>query len=84
MASAPSLVVEEDRILKNAFPAIVISTMLISPLPVLANQNNNNNNGGNGQNFAAPGPVLGAGLPILAVGYGVYWVVRRRKKGPSA
>jgi hypothetical protein len=25
----------------------------------------------------APGPVLGAGLPVLAIGFGVYWVVRR-------
>jgi hypothetical protein len=29
--------------------------------------------------FGAPGPIAGAGLPILAVGYGVYWLVRRRK-----
>jgi hypothetical protein len=29
---------------------------------------------------AAPGPVLGAGLPVFAVGYGIYWLVRRRKK----
>ena len=28
----------------------------------------------------APGPVLGAGLPFLAVGYGVYWLVKRRRK----
>jgi hypothetical protein len=28
----------------------------------------------------APGPIAGAGLPVLAVGYGVYWLVRRRKK----
>lgn len=27
----------------------------------------------------APGPIAGAGLPILAVGYGVYWLVRRRR-----
>jgi hypothetical protein len=26
----------------------------------------------------APGPIAGAGLPILAVGYGVYWLFRRR------
>jgi LPXTG-motif cell wall-anchored protein len=30
---------------------------------------------------AAPGPVLGAGLPVLAAGYGLYWLLRRRKKG---
>jgi hypothetical protein len=27
-----------------------------------------------------PGPIAGAGLPILAVGYGVYWLVRRRRR----
>jgi LPXTG-motif cell wall-anchored protein len=24
--------------------------------------------------------VLGAGLPVLAVGFGVYWLVKRRRK----
>jgi len=28
----------------------------------------------------APGPIAGAGLPVLAVGYGVYWLLRRRRK----
>jgi uncharacterized protein YjeT (DUF2065 family) len=28
----------------------------------------------------APGPIAGAGLPILAVGYGVYWLIKRRRK----
>lgn len=27
----------------------------------------------------APGPIAGAGLPILAIGYSVYWLVRRRR-----
>jgi len=27
----------------------------------------------------APGPIAGAGLPVLAVGYGIYWLVRRRR-----
>jgi uncharacterized protein (TIGR03382 family) len=33
----------------------------------------------NGGVHGAPGPVVGAGLPI-AVAYGVYWLVRRRRK----
>jgi hypothetical protein len=27
-----------------------------------------------------PGPLAGAGLPFLAAGYGVYWLIRRRRK----
>jgi hypothetical protein len=27
-----------------------------------------------------PGPVVGAGLPVIAVGYGVYWLIRRRRR----
>lgn len=44
-------------------------------------------NGQNGQGgsstggiHGAPGPLAGAGLPVVAVGYGVYWLVRRRRK----
>src|ERR1700730_18152586 len=29
---------------------------------------------------AAPGPIAGAGLPLLAVGFGVYWMIKRRRK----
>jgi hypothetical protein len=28
----------------------------------------------------APGPIAGAGLPVLGIGYGVYWLIRRRRK----
>jgi hypothetical protein len=27
----------------------------------------------------APGPLAGAGLPVLIIGGGIYWLVRRRK-----
>ena len=26
-----------------------------------------------------PGPLMGAGLPVLLIGGGVYWFVRRRR-----
>jgi hypothetical protein len=41
---------------------------------------------GNTQNYkdggihGAPSPVAGAGLPVLAVGYGVYWLIKRRRR----
>ena len=28
----------------------------------------------------AAGPIVGAGLPILAIGFGVYWLMKRRRK----
>ena len=33
-----------------------------------------------GRYSGAPGPIVGAGLPIFAIGYGVYWLVKRRRK----
>ncbi len=27
-----------------------------------------------------PGPIAGAGLPFIIAGYGVYWLMRRRRK----
>ena len=32
---------------------------------------------------AAPGPIVGAGLPALAVGYGMYWLTKRRRRKPD-
>jgi hypothetical protein len=34
----------------------------------------------NGGVHGAPGPVVGAGLPLAAVAYGIYWLVQRRRK----
>jgi hypothetical protein len=30
--------------------------------------------------LGAPGPIAGAGLPILAVGFGAYWLVKRFRR----
>ena len=35
---------------------------------------------GQGTYQGAPGPAAGAGLPFAAVTYGVYWMVKRRRK----
>lgn len=63
--------------------AILVISFTIGASPTLAcNDRGNcaNAPGHNKQVKGAPGPIAGAGLPILAVGYGVYWLVRRRHK----
>ena len=32
---------------------------------------------------SVPGPLMGAGLPVLLIGGGVYWLVRRRRNSGS-
>ena len=49
--------------------------------PALACNGSENCNNAPGQLKGAPGPIAGAGLPILAIGYGVYWLVKRRRRG---
>jgi hypothetical protein len=58
---------------------ILLSSALVAALCVPALAQNTGGNGG-GNYWGAPGPIAGAGLPVLAVGYGVYWLVRRRRK----
>jgi hypothetical protein len=39
--------------------------------------------GGSGHIGAVPGPIAGAGLPVVAIGYGAYWLIRRRRKSTT-
>jgi hypothetical protein len=68
--------------MKTILAAAVLSTILISPTLAQNNQGGNNQGGNNqgGNGHPAPGPIVGAGLPFLAVGYGVYWLVRRNRR----
>jgi uncharacterized membrane protein len=45
------------------------------------NSQGGNSQGGNSQGGVrgAPGPLVGAGLPVLLIGGGIYWLVRRKK-----
>jgi hypothetical protein len=54
-------------------PFFTTSTLALGS-PCVSNCN------GNGNVHGAPGPIAGAGLPILAVGYGVYWLIKRHRK----
>ncbi|MGX9429609.1 MULTISPECIES: hypothetical protein [Bradyrhizobium] len=63
--------------------AILALALTAMPPPAQACNDRGNCENAPGQNknvSAAPGPIAGAGLPILAVGYGVYWLIRRRRK----
>lgn len=77
--------------MKAILAAIVLTIGLLSPAFAQNGQGQNgqgqNGQGQNGQGQngsglrGAPGPLIGAGLPGLAIGigYGVYWLVRRRR-----
>ncbi len=58
--------------------AAMLGAAMLSPGLALADPGNGKGNGGVGNGnekheyHGAPGPILGAGLPVLAIGYGVY------------
>jgi hypothetical protein len=63
--------------------ALTVGTLVGSaPYAFACNGNGNCENapGHNKEYSGAPGPIAGAGLPILAIGYGVYWLIKRRRK----
>jgi hypothetical protein len=62
--------------------ALAFALMTVAPPALACNDNGNcaNAPGHNKEARGAPGPIAGAGLPVLAIGYGVYWLVKRRRK----
>jgi hypothetical protein len=39
---------------------------------------------GGGSTHGVPGPLVGAGFPVIAIGYGAYWFVRRYRRKSEA
>ncbi len=60
----------------------MLSSVLLAALclPAFAGNQGGNSQGWAGSYRGVPGPVVGAGLPIIAAGYGVYWLIRRRRR----
>ncbi|MFO1108736.1 MAG: hypothetical protein U1E61_06110 [Bradyrhizobium sp.] len=57
--------------------------LFVSSLPASACNGNGNCENAPGQNKdpkGAPAPLIGASIPGLALGYGAYWLIRRRRK----
>jgi len=71
--------------MKVILGAIAVSAILVSSAFARDDDDNGNHYGwykdhGNPHYSAAPGPIAGAGLPVLGIGYGVYWLIKRRRK----
>jgi MYXO-CTERM domain-containing protein len=65
---------------------VLLSSALLAAfcLPALADRDGDKDgwrdrDRGDHHSHGVPGPLVGAGLPFLAVGLGAYWLVRRRR-----
>jgi LPXTG-motif cell wall-anchored protein len=66
-----SLVIPMTLLLALSVPALAQTASTLSSAPTPAAKPK--------PAVGAPGPLVGAGLPVLLIGGGIYWLVRRRK-----
>ena len=70
---------------RYVFPTVALyGALMLAPASAPACNGNGNCENAPGQNkhHGAPGPLVGAGPAglVIAVGYGVYWLVKRRRR----
>ena len=65
-----------SRILTGVIP-VVLATALFSAIDLAPAAAQATAAAASRGGHGAPGPIAGAGLPLLAVGYGTFWLVRR-------
>jgi len=67
--------------MKTTFPAVLLSPVI--SLPALADRDDRGGDWDRDRGHevhGAPRPIAGGGFPFLAVGYGVYWLIKRCRK----
>jgi hypothetical protein len=83
------LIVWEEQSMKIAlytFAAAALALMIVAPPAQACNGKGDCDRDDrpahhvSGHASGAPAPIAGAGLPVLAIGYGVYWLIKRRRR----
>jgi len=75
-----SIPIQPWKILIIMKTLLVIPMALLLALSVIPAWAKSDNGNGKGQVKGALAPLVGAGLPVLLVGGGIYWIMRRRKR----